>query len=232
LNAVLTLPVILCIETAGPSCSVCISQEKEILSSERSETFQQHASQLTPMIESSLLAAGLKYSDLQAVAVSSGPGSYTGLRVGLAAAKGICVALDLPLISIPSLSVLASALQAYARKGNLICPMIDARRMEVYMAVHRPDLSILSEPEAHVLSAESLKSFNANRIIVGGSGAGKFQKISNRENVHFQSAKLDALHMVMLACQAFEESNFENTSVFSPLYLKSPNITIPRDRPL
>ena len=184
------------------------------------------------MIESCLLEAGLQFSDLKGVAVSSGPGSYTGLRVGLAAAKGICVALDLPLISVPSLSVLASGLLPHAREKDLICPMIDARRMEVYLAVFCSDGSLLSGPEAHVLSGESLQNWNADRIVVGGSGAPKFQKICSSEHVSFQTAELDASNMAVLASQAFAESRFENTSVFSPLYLKSPNITIPRNRSL
>ncbi len=163
-------------------------------------------------------------NDIDAVAVSKGPGSYTGLRVGLSTAKGICYSLEIPLISINSLSILAAGLDVTAYEA--IIPMIDARRMEVYMSIYNSGLETLEETKAFIIDQESLEILykQYSSIVFCGNGAFKCEPFA-RKNDLISNQGLSAKFMIDLSYTAFLAKNFEDLAYFEPFYLKSPNIT-------
>jgi tRNA threonylcarbamoyladenosine biosynthesis protein TsaB len=177
-----------------------------------------HSKALTLLIEKVMKTAGFALADLSAVAVSNGPGSYTGLRIGLATAKGICFALDKPLICLPTLQVLAAAVQAPAE--TLLLPLLDARRMEVYAAVYTADLHEVSSQEAHILSPESFQEFKP--VLAFGNGSAKWQESCTHPSITFLDGPLlpEAKYMGKLAYEAFLNEKFENLVTIEPDYLK------------
>jgi tRNA threonylcarbamoyladenosine biosynthesis protein TsaB len=177
-----------------------------------------HSKALTLLIEKVMKMAGCSLQDISAVAVSNGPGSYTGLRIGLATAKGICFALDKPLICLPTLQVLASAVQTAA--DVLLLPLVDARRMEVYAAVYSSTLEELSPQEAHILSPESFQEFKP--VLAFGNGSAKWQESCTHPSITFLEGPLlpEAKYMGKLAYEAFLNQNFENLVTKEPDYLK------------
>jgi tRNA threonylcarbamoyladenosine biosynthesis protein TsaB len=162
--------------------------------------------------------AGRTLSELSAVAVSNGPGSYTGLRIGLATAKGICFALDKPLICLPTLQVLASA--APKEKGSLLLPLLDARRMEVYAAVYSCTVEEIAPQEAHILNQESFQEFKP--ILAFGNGSAKWKETCAHTSITFLEEPLfpEAQYMGKLAYEAFLNKKFENLVTKEPDYLK------------
>jgi tRNA threonylcarbamoyladenosine biosynthesis protein TsaB len=170
------------------------------------------------LIEKVMKTAGFALADLSAVAVSNGPGSYTGLRIGLATAKGICFALDKPLICLPTLQVLAAAVQAPAE--TLLLPLLDARRMEVYAAVYTADLHEVSSQEAHILSPESFQEFRP--VLAFGNGSAKWKDTCAHTAITFVEEPLcpEAQYMGKLAYEAFLNEKFENLVTKEPDYLK------------
>jgi tRNA threonylcarbamoyladenosine biosynthesis protein TsaB len=172
--------LLLNIDTAFETACVSISRSAEIVISEKSHTQKDHASFLQPAIERACATAGIHLSDIDAVAVANGPGSYTGLRVGLASAKALCYALHKPLILLNTLDILASALKdqpPHAEPNILYCPMIDARRMEVYTALYDLHLNFIQEPAAVILSRHFLEEEREiYYIIVGGNGSNKLNR--------------------------------------------------------
>jgi tRNA threonylcarbamoyladenosine biosynthesis protein TsaB len=162
--------------------------------------------------------AGFALADLSAVAVSNGPGSYTGLRIGLATAKGICFAIDKPLICLPTLQVLAAAVQAPAE--TLLLPLLDARRMEVYAAVYTADLQEVAPQVAHILSPESFQEFKS--VLAFGNGSAKWKETCAHTAITFVEEPLcpEAQHMGKLAYEAFLNEKFENLVTKEPDYLK------------
>ena len=151
------MSLILSLDTSTQNCSVALHENGQLITQELVDEEGSHSRSLTLLIEKVMKTAGRTLAELSAVAVSNGPGSYTGLRIGLATAKGICFALDKPLICLPTLRVLASAVDAPA--GSLLLPMLDARRMEVYAAVYTAALEEVSPQEAHILNQESFQTF-------------------------------------------------------------------------
>ena len=162
--------------------------------------------------------AGRTLAELSAVAVSNGPGSYTGLRIGLATAKGICFALDKPLICLPTLRVLASAVDAPA--GSLLLPMLDARRMEVHASVYTAAPEEVSPQEAHILNQESFQTFAP--VVAFGNGSAKWQESCTHSSITFLDGPLlpEAQYMGKLAHEAFLNQKFENLVTKEPDYLK------------
>jgi len=176
------LDYILNIETSTKNCSVSIAKEgKTIICKEIAEEGYSHAERLHIFIEESLKEAGLTYKDLSAIAVSQGPGSYTGLRIGVSAAKGLCFALDIPLIAVDTLKVLAS--QATISNG-LIVPMIDARRMEVYSAVFNAEYEKLRDVQAEIINEDSFENLQETIYFVGDC-AEKCKAVLTKENFVF-----------------------------------------------
>lgn len=214
------MALILNIDTATEHASVCIANDAKILSVRFNEDAKQHAAFLQPAIESICKEAQLSLGGIDAVAVSNGPGSYTGLRVGLSSAKGICYALNKPLILINTLLVMAEA-QRKTAKENYICPMIDARRMEVFTAVYDQELNEIIAPQAMVLTEESyselLKTYS---ILFCGSGANKWSKIVQSSNAFFSNQLHDCTNLNSLSQVYYSKRVFADLAYSEPFYIK------------
>jgi tRNA threonylcarbamoyladenosine biosynthesis protein TsaB len=172
--------------------------------------------------------------DLDAIAVSHGPGSYTGLRIGLSTAKGICYALEKPLITVKTLAALASVTAArFSDENAVYCPMIDARRMEVYTAIFDENGKQLKETQPLIVENEDYFEdyfINNQTVIFSGDGSEKCKTIINHKNAKFIIQENTAVGMVTIAERQFNESDFDDLAYSSPFYLKSPNITKPRKK--
>lgn len=214
------MALILNIETSGKACSVALSQytDCKIFKSIEEDDFK-HAEGLHLLAEAVVKEAGLTLKDLQAVAVSKGPGSYTGLRVGVSAAKGLCYALDIPLLGIDTLQIIASqAKQKTSGSFEKYVAMIDARREEVYLREFDTDLNPLSEARAVVLPDYNVQY---NNTVFCGDGSLKAKNYFQGENLLFvPEAKAMANFMCTYAAKAFDEKRFEDTAYFEPFYLK------------
>jgi len=224
------LPIILHIETTTDVCSIGISQNETLLALEEITQFSDHASKITLLIEACLQRANLSLQQLDAVAVSRGPGSYTSLRIGISTAKGICYALDKPLIAIDTLQALSLATYRLEKKEALYCSMIDARRMEVYAAIFEANNKVIQEADALKIEVNTFdKYFNNNQsIIFSGNGAEKCKVVLTSPLAQFSSVVCSAKHLIALALQAFENEQFADLAYFEPFYLKPPNITTPK----
>ncbi len=219
------MPNILLIETATSICSVgVINQHQKLAIREDKSMEYSHSSQLTSFIESAIKEVNLNFSNLDAVAVSMGPGSYTGLRIGVSVAKGLCYGLDIPLIAINSLYGLALvARENIFTQYDYYIPMIDARRMEVYNAVYDNHLNIIRETMAEIIDANSFSSFLQNgTMCIFGDGAGKCKetllhpRISISENIYPSVRGL-----IKPALKKFSEKDFVDVAYFEPFYLKN-----------
>lgn len=214
------MAVILCLETATTNCSVAISDNGTIKSiRELNNRNYSHAEKLHVFIEEVLEESEISKENLDAVAISKGPGSYTGLRIGVSAAKGLAFALDIPLISIPTLQVLAA--QAKNQEGFIV-PLIDARRMEVYSAVYDSDLKQIRETRAEIVNEHSFQEFlDQKKTIFLGDGAQKFKEICSHPNALFLTDKFpSSREMASLATLKFKKSDIEDIAYFEPYYFK------------
>ena len=211
---------IICIETATKSCSVALARDSHLVAvkEEVSENYS-HSEQLTVFIEQLLQQEGLKVSDLNAIAVSSGPGSYTGLRIGVSTAKGLCYASDIPLIAVSTLGAMAEAMKDKYPEAQL-CPMLDARRMEVYCALYSK--SQTSPVVAKIIDQYSFKEeLEKGPILFFGDGAYKCQDLLLHTNAHFELGVYpSAVNMISLAHEKFQNQDFEDIAYFEPFYLK------------
>lgn len=191
---------------------------KTIFCSEISEQGYSHAEKLHVFIEEILLNAGINSKDLNAIAISSGPGSYTGLRIGVSAAKGLCYALDIPLISVDTLTSLAS--QAKVTDG-IVIPMIDARRMEVYSAIFNANNEIIRKVEAEILTESSFDNFAETIYFVGDSNE-KAKAVLNKPNFVFLDEIVypSAKEMSVISYKKFTQNSFEDLAYYEPYYLK------------
>jgi tRNA threonylcarbamoyladenosine biosynthesis protein TsaB len=214
------LAYILNIETTTTNCSVSLSKNGEtlVLKEDYGQGYS-HAERLHVFIDQVLGEKSIKPEQLDAIAVSKGPGSYTGLRIGVSAAKGLCFALDIPLISIATLESLAH--QVKDAKG-MIVPMLDARRMEVYSAVFSSDYKQIRETQAQILEESSFKAYlDTDMVSFIGNGVEKTKDLIKHSNAQFIDAKLpSANEMSVLSYQKFQEKNFEDVAYFEPYYLK------------
>lgn len=216
---------ILNLETATKNCSVSISQDgKSILCKEMAELGYSHAEKLHVFIEECLKESKLTFNDLSAIAVSQGPGSYTGLRIGVSAAKGLCFALDLPLIAVDTLQVLASQLSI---TEGIIIPMIDARRMEVYSAIFSSKLDKIREVQAEILSENSFEGISETIHFVGDC-AEKAKTVLTNSNFIFHEEIIypSANEMGALSYQKFLQNMLEDVAYFEPYYLKDFMVTV------
>lgn len=212
---------ILHLETATKNCSVSLAFEGQLRGiRERAEEGYAHDEQLHVFIESLMEGCGLSWAELSAVAVSQGPGSYTGLRIGSAAAKGLCYALDRPLIALPTLAVLARAATGIQTRDALIIPLLDARRAEVYTRVYHADLSPKTETRALILQADSFAQYTQPLYFLG-DGVPKAREIIHLPQAHFLEVTYpSAQHMTALAYEKFSKGAFESLAYFEPHYLK------------
>lgn len=228
---------ILQLETATQVCSAALSVNGQTIAFRDIDEPNVHASRLTLLVSELLAEAGLSFADLQAVAVSKGPGSYTGLRIGVSAAKGFCYAADLPLIGISTLTAMASGFAeqnpGLVRPETRLCPMIDARRMEVYSAMYSPQLDITQPTGARIIDASSFDEFeDTGEILLFGSGAEKFEELfAGHPYVTIISGfKNSASHMSALAYAAWQAGDFVDVAYFEPDYLKDFVATAPRQK--
>jgi len=213
---------ILCIETSTTNCSVALVQNNTIiaLKEDYASTYS-HAERLHDFINKLMDESGVSMQDLAAVAVSKGPGSYTGLRIGVSAAKGLCYALDIPLISVSTLHSLS--LQVTSKDNNAcIVPMLDARRMEVYSAIFSNSHKEIREIRAEILTENSFYEYlDKYRVHFIGNGVEKFAKICQNENAIFVKNKLpSAKEMATVSYIKFQNKDFVDVSYWEPHYLK------------
>lgn len=210
---------ILNIETSTRNCSVTLAKNGEtIVCKEIAELGYSHAEKLHLFIEEIISEAKINFSDLNAIAVSKGPGSYTGLRIGVSAAKGLSFALDIPLISIDTLKSLAMQVSV---ENGLIIPMIDARRMEVYSAIFDNKFSKIRDVEAQILDENSFFEIDKAIYIIGDSSEKAKTILTNNniiylDEIQFPSAK----QMSLLSFEKFQNNDFEDVAYFEPFYLK------------
>lgn len=220
---------ILNIETSSAICSVCIGGDDKVLIKRESTDDYSHASQLTLLIKECLDGIGLKMSDLDAVAVSAGPGSYTGLRIGSSTAKGICYALNKPLIAVDTLRSIALASAQQEKAGDLYCAMIDARRMEVYAAIYNNYNMPVTKTQSFIVKEDVFSTHLAiSKVVFCGNGAKKCESVIQSPHAIFYPLDCSAEWLVPLSFAAFQQSNFKDIAYFSPEYFKSPNITKPK----
>jgi tRNA threonylcarbamoyladenosine biosynthesis protein TsaB len=230
---------ILHIETSGESCSVALSNGNMLVNSLENDEKKGHAAVLTGLIDELLKISGIEIKDLSACAVSKGPGSYTGLRIGVSTAKGICFAQDIPLIAVNTLESIAKGILETER-GNMeylgfsdsdyVCILTDARRMEVYTALFNSKGEVISETSAEILDENMHASvLKENRVFFAGSGADKASTIIKNPNAVFlYGFKAVASGMVSTAFEYFENKKFEDTAYFEPFYLKDFIATKPK----
>jgi tRNA threonylcarbamoyladenosine biosynthesis protein TsaB len=216
------MALLLSLETSTKICSVAVHFNSDLISSTELHIEQSHASRLAPLIEATLKVAGVERSQLNAVVVSSGPGSYTGLRIGVSTSKGLCYALRIPLIAVNTLDLMAYEVSRLNNTNTLLCPMIDARRMEVYCKVTDNDLKEVLPVEARVIDENTFKDLlQSNRIYFFGDGARKCHPVISHSNAGF----LDGIYpkaslLGKLGYQKLIQNNSEDLVSFEPFYLK------------
>lgn len=232
--------MILCLETSTAVCSVALVENGNVIALRESLDGQNHAEKITIFIDEVMKEAGLAYKDLDAVATSMGPGSYTGLRIGVSTAKGLCYAMEKPLIAIDTLAAMAHGFISQQPTVNaqqtessefttqsstsILCPMIDARRMEVYTAFFNEKLERISETEALVIDENSFMEMKQdNHLYLFGDGADKLASLfENDERINVtEKFHCSASYMAELADKAFKNNDFVDTAYFEPFYLKN-----------
>ena len=225
------MALILSIETATNSCSIALSKDGVVVAAEESSVRNSHSAIITILIESALANAGKGFHEIDAVAAGEGPGSYTGLRIGVATAKGLCCALEKPLIAISTLQAMSFGMQE-AMKGIqlperllpvLFCPMIDARRMEVYCAIYDSSGKEIQKPSAEIITYDSFSGYiDKNILVFAGDGTLKCKPLLEHfPNVVFlDDFNASARYMATIAEERFAENRFEDLAYFEPYYLK------------
>ena len=219
--------MILCLETATPVCSVALNDGCCTLALRETEGQNAHSEKITNFIREAMETAGIDYRQLDAVAVSKGPGSYTGLRIGVSTAKGICYAADVPLMAIDTLEAMAYGMKeklgSQLAENDLLIPMIDARRMEVYAAIFDAKLNKIADTAALVIDENAFEDLRKDRRLwLFGDGAPKLSKLfENQPNITvIDGFKPSAAFMRNLADKALREHDFVDVAYFEPFYLK------------
>ena len=213
---------ILCVDTTSEFCSVSLFDGYELVCSTNSKIERSHSKLIISLIDKVIKEGKIEISDVDAFSISRGPGSYTGLRIGLSCLKGFCYALDKPLISINTLKILAkSSIEKIDDKDSYICPMIDARRMEVFTKVFNYSLEEIQKDSALILNENSFESYTNKTIYFVGSGSKKFEEISNNYNFKFFSDIIpNSIYMGELSHNKFIDNDFEELASFEPNYIK------------
>ena len=219
--------MILCLETATPVCSVALNESCCTIAMRETEGQNAHSEKITNFIQEVMEVAKIDYSQLDAVAVSKGPGSYMGLRIGVSTAKGICYAADLPLMAIDTLEAMAygmkSKLGSQIAENDILIPMIDARRMEVYAAIFDANLNKIQDTAALVIDENSFEELRKDRRLwLFGDGAPKLNKVfESQHNINIiEGFKPSAAYMLPLADKALRKRDFVDVAYFEPFYLK------------
>jgi len=225
------MALILNIETSTTVCSVCISKDGKVLNFRESSDEKSHAKMLTVFIDELVKEQNVSFNDFDAIAVSMGPGSYTGLRIGVSTAKGLCYAKDLPLIAVNTLQSMAKGVIQKVENGELeiegfeksiLVPMIDARRMEVYSSFFDSKGKTIRDIKAEIIDKESFKEeLEKQQMIFFGDGSEKIiQTVIHKNALFIKDINTSSLPMTSLSEDAFVKSNFKDVAYFEPLYLK------------
>ena len=219
--------MILCLETSTSVCSVALNESCCTLALRESEKQNAHSEKITTFIKEVMEIAGIGYSQLDTVAVSKGPGSYTGLRIGVSTAKGICYAADLPMMAIDTLEAMAFGMKeklgSQIAENDLLIPMIDARRMEVYAAVFDANLNRIQDTAALVIDENAFDDLKIDhRLWLFGDGAPKLKTVfADQPNISIvEGFKPSAAYMRPLAERALLDKDFVDVAYFEPFYLK------------
>ena len=211
---------ILNIDTAITNASVCLSKDDELINIRVNDNQKDHAAWLQPAIKELLTVSGIDLKELSAVAVSIGPGSYTGLRIGLSTAKGLCYALSIPLIAIGTLDMMAEA-GAKKKDADLLCPMIDARRMEVFTAVYKKDMEKMIKPCAMIVDEGSFTDLlKNNSILFFGNGSNKLKRLIRDKKAVFDDVEINASELIKISNKRFRIEDFNSVAYTEPLYIK------------
>lgn len=223
------MALLLSLETSSQSCSAALHDDGVLVASKVIETPRSAASQLAVMIDDIFQVSNRKPQELKGVIVAAGPGSYTGLRIGVATAKGLCYALNIPLVSVNTLELMAyqflemDAVKKYIKDDNVIlCPMLDARRMEVYCALLDHRLNNIEPVQAKIMDDESFKDIlESTTVFFFGDGADKCKDMIKHPNAHFSSGLIPlASSLGVIGYTKWEEGVYEDMVSFEPFYLK------------
>ena len=223
------MALILSIETGTDICSVALANDGELMALRESDEGRDHAKKVALFVDELLRETGVQPSDLDAIAVGKGPGSYTGLRIGVSFAKGMCYALDIPLIAIGSLDALTEVAREDYDAGILdieeeewakakLCPLVDARRMEVYAEVFDNEGKALTDVVAEVVTEDSFREWRKDKFVIFGNGAKKCTELLS--DAIFVDIAPSARGIVRLAEESFKDQKFEDLAYFEPFYLK------------
>jgi tRNA threonylcarbamoyladenosine biosynthesis protein TsaB len=225
------MAVILNIESATPLCSVALSIHGKVLLERETNEEKSHASRLTVFIQEILAEQGIKIADLDAIAVGKGPGSYTGLRIGISAAKGLCYGADKPIIAVSTLRILLQQIlsnpthtmaKILAKPDTLLCPMIDARRMEVFTCLYNTRAEEVEPIAARIIDQDTYSAwFSSHNIVFFGSGMDKCRTVLHDKKALFVAGiQPHAASLAPLAEEKFNQGAFEDVAYFEPFYLK------------
>lgn len=214
--------LILSIETSTKVCSVALQKDANLLGLKELYIDKSHSELLAPLMRDLVKECGFSMNDLNAVAVAKGPGSYTGLRIGVSAAKGLCYALEIPLIGVNTLKAMAAGIKKFNFDNYLLCPMLDARRMEAYCLLMDNQGVEIRETQAVILDEHSFsEELSNNGIIFFGPGADKASGFFNRPGAfHIKNVYPSATGVAQLAYEKFKSKDFEDVAYFEPFYLK------------
>jgi len=211
---------ILNIDTAINNASVCLSKDDELIKISINDNQKDHGAWLQPAIKDLLASAGIVLKELGAIAVSIGPGSYTGLRIGLSTAKGLCYALNIPLIAIGTLDMMAEA-GTSKNKADLLCPMIDARRMEIFTAVYKKNMEKIIEPCAMIVDENSFADLLKNySILFYGNGHDKLKRLITDQRAIFDNIEINASELIKISNKRFHIEDFNSLAYTEPMYIK------------
>lgn len=218
------MPLIISIETSTKVCSVALHQNGKLLACHELLTEKSHSGMLTTLIQNVVKQTGYALEQIDAFAVAKGPGSYTGLRIGVSTAKGLCFALDKPLVAINTLEAMAYQFKDFFTENHLLCPMIDARRMEVYCTVFDTQMNVIEPTQAKIIDDSSFTELLAKKkVVFFGDGAAKCQtKLGQYHNSVFVETDVypTAKTVGFLAVEVFKNQQFEDLPTFEPYYLK------------
>ncbi len=226
------MAVILSIETATPVCSCALLQDGQVVINKESHKGQSHSTLLGVFVHDIMHHVRSNSLKLDAIAISNGPGSYTGLRIGVSEAKGLSYGLDIPMIAIPTPHIMATIIKDKVDEGTLLCPMIDARRMEVYATFFDKSLNVIRKTSADIVDSNSyMDLLESNKVVFFGNGSEKCKDVLTHPNAIF----IEDIHplasaMGTLAEKAFSEKDFVDSAYFEPFYLKEFVATIPKNK--
>ncbi|MFA6701984.1 MAG: tRNA (adenosine(37)-N6)-threonylcarbamoyltransferase complex dimerization subunit type 1 TsaB [Dysgonamonadaceae bacterium] len=226
------MSILLSIETATEACSCALTKDGEVIINKEDDKGRTHSSSLGLFVSEILEFARDNKLNPNAIVVSSGPGSYTGLRIGVSEAKGLSYGLDIPLIAIPTPKIMAWIVKNKVDSNTLLCPMIDARRMEVYSTFYDTSLNVVRETSADIVNEESYADLLVDhQVVFFGNGAEKCKKELTHHNAHFLSNVIPlASAMHALGEEAFTQKDFVDVAYFEPFYLKEFVATVPKNK--